>query len=301
MADLPEFDDPTLIVMLTGWIDASEAASAVMKTLTDECDTFPLVEFDDDRYIDYRARRPVMELRNGVNSKLVWSSIEIRYGHDLAGHDVVLLIGPEPDMYWHQFATTIGDLATAFGIRKMVGLGAYPYAIPHTRATRLSFTTPSAAIRDRLPTAQATLDLPAGMNAVLEHTMHDREIPAFSVWAQVPHYVTSMPYPAASVALIEGLRDHADIVIDGAAVRQEALAQRQRLDRLVEGNNEHENMVTQLERIYDAEGSAEGSPADRAAQIGVDPSDQLSSSELPSADELAGEIERFLRDQRKNP
>src|SRR5690606_13071987 len=113
------------------------------------------------------------------------------------------------------------------------------------------------AIRDRLPATQATPDLPAGMNAVLEHTMHERESPAFTLWAQVPHYVTSMPYPAASVALIEGLRDHADIVIDGTATRQEALAQRQRLDRLVEGNREHENMIAQLERIYDADDGTE--------------------------------------------
>ncbi len=122
--------------------------------------------------------------------------------------------------------------------------------------------------------------------------MHDRHIPAMSLWAQVPHYVASMAYPAATVALIEALNEHADVLIDGADLRHEALGQRDRLDRLVSSNEEHQAMVVQLERIYDA---------DEDPTIGDAPADgtTMGAGPLPSADELAGEIERYLRDQGK--
>ena len=289
VADPPDLASPTMVVMLSGWIDASEVGASTMQALSAECDAVPLVEFDDDEYIDFRARRPILELRDGVNSSLRWSSIALDYGRDRGGNDVVLLAGPEPDMRWHRFAATIGALASDLGVSKMVGLGAYPYAVPHTRPTRLSSTSPSPAIRDRLPTTRNSIDLPAGMTAVLEQRLHDRQIPAFTLWAQVPHYVASMPYPAAAVALIDGLREHADVHIDGTDIRQDALSQRKRIDQLVESNEEHAAMIAQLERLYDDDDGPDV----------PDTSDPLHPGDLPSADELAGEIERFLRDQGK--
>ena len=76
----PILHEPVLVVMLTGWIDAAGAAAAAADAFSKECETSPLVTFDDDTFIDYRARRPIMELRDGVNTDLVWSTIELRSG-----------------------------------------------------------------------------------------------------------------------------------------------------------------------------------------------------------------------------
>ena len=91
VADPPTLTDPVLVVMLTGWIDASGAGAAAMSALQQQCDASPLVAFDDDLYIDYRARRPLLELRDGVSSRLVWAAPELLVGRDGAGRDVLLL------------------------------------------------------------------------------------------------------------------------------------------------------------------------------------------------------------------
>src|SRR5215207_4056727 len=96
----PSLDEPTLVVMLSGWIDASGAAAAAMAALEIECKAKTIAVFDGDTFIDYRARRPTMQLRDGVNTDLIWPDIEVKAGVDLDGHDVVLLTGPEPDMAW---------------------------------------------------------------------------------------------------------------------------------------------------------------------------------------------------------
>jgi proteasome assembly chaperone (PAC2) family protein len=284
VTDVPELFTPRLVVMLTGWIDASGAAAAAMSALEVECDARPFVHFDDDIFIDYRARRPILEVRSGVSTRLVWSSPELLLGRDSNGGDVLLLSGPEPDMAWHRFTSTVVSLAEQFGVQSMTSLGAYPFAVPHTRSPIVSSTSPSRDLIAQLGFRANSVDVPAGAVAALEQAMHERNIPAVGLWAQVPHYVAAMSYPAASVALLDALELVTGIAIPARELRREMVLQRERLDQLVEGNDEHQEMVARLERIYD-----NGEP------ISVDDDEGL---QLRSGDELAAEVERFLREQK---
>jgi hypothetical protein len=285
LAEPPRLTEPVLVTVLGGWIDAGGAAQAAVEAIEDESEASPIVEFDDDVYVDYRARRPVMELRDGLNSVLQWERIVLAAGTDSTGRDLLLLTGPEPDMAWHRFTRQVGDLASRLGVRQMAHLGAYPFAVPHTRPARLSVTSPSQDVLTRVPFLRSSIDVPAGVAAALEHELHERGIPTLGIWAQVPHYISSMAYPAAATALLDGLREATGLVIDAAVLRSEVVAQRQRLDALVSGNDEHTKMVTQLEQLYDA-GDDTHAPGSAGPPI-----------ELLSGDELAAELEEFLRDQ----
>lgn len=285
--DIPVLDRPVMVVHLHGWIDASGAAAAAMAALDSACDTKALATFDGDTFIDYRARRPTMELREGVNTKLAWHDIELKVGADSNGQPVLTLVGPEPDSQWRGFASAVTQLALQLGVYQMVALGSYPFASPHTRPARLSSSSPSADVIADLPYLKNSVDVPAGMSAVLEHALTEAGIASLGLWVQVPHYVSAMSYPAASVALLDGLHEVTGITIDGSALASEAEIQHQRINVLVGGNDEHEAMVRQLESLYD-----------RAEQQTLDLDRAI--SEMPSGDELAAEFERFLRDQDSN-
>jgi len=241
------------------------------------------VRFDDDTYIDFRARRPLMELRDGVNTDLVWSTTELRAGRSSSGRDVLVLSGPEPDMAWHRFGRAVADIAVELGVRQMIGFGAYPFAAPHTRSPRLSCTSPSTEVLANVTFLRSSIDVPAGVAAVLEHALHARRIPALGIWVQVPHYVTAMPYPAASVALLDGLTEATGIEVAASELRNGIGVQRDRIDASIDGNEELLAMLHQLEELHDA-------TADGDASSGP-------SLEMQSGDELADEIQRFLRDQ----
>ena len=130
-------------------------------------------------------------------------------------------------------------------------MGAYPFASPHTRsAPRLSTTSKSAELIADLPFLRNSVDVPAGMSAILEHTFNG--VPSLGIWAQVPHYLGTMTYPAASAALLDGLTTVAGISVDASELRDEAVHQRQHVDQLVAGNDDHQAMVRQLESMYDA-------------------------------------------------
>jgi hypothetical protein len=113
--------------MLSGWIDASAAAFGAMEAIKKGTDAKRIVTFDPDSFIDYRVRRPMMELRDGKNNKLVWSAPEIYAGKDDNDRDVLILCGPEPDSAWLYFADVVGDLCLKLGVVKMFGIGAYPF------------------------------------------------------------------------------------------------------------------------------------------------------------------------------
>ncbi|HEY8092129.1 MAG TPA: PAC2 family protein [Acidimicrobiales bacterium] len=289
----PHLESPPLVVMLTGWIDAGGAAQMAMAALEDELGARTIATFDGDTFIDYRARRPIMELRDGVNTNLIWPTVELKAGRDSSGHDALLLTGHEPDAAWRHFVDVATSLATDLGARMMVGLGAYPFAAPHSRPSRLSVSCGSPEVAAGLSYLKNSVDVPAGVQAALEQACTARGIPALGLWAQIPHYVSASAYPAASVALLTGLAEVSGISVEATALREEAEHHRARLDELVSANSEHLAVLRQLEEAYDEE--ADGGPGTAAGPSGGPP--PFTAGDLRSGDELAAELERFLREQ----
>ncbi|MGI8663754.1 MAG: proteasome assembly chaperone family protein [Acidimicrobiales bacterium] len=282
LVERPDLDSPVLVLALDGWIDAGMGATGARSAIMEQLETVTVATFDCDLLLDHRARRPTMHLEDGVMTGLSWPTIELRAASDTEGNDFLLLAGAEPDHTWRAFSRAAIDLAMEFGARLVVGLGAYPAPVPHTRPARLAVSASEPTLAAIAP-VHTTVDVPAGVQAAIEHRAHELGIPAVGLWAQVPHYVSAMPYPAASAALLEALGSVASLHIDALPLLEEAASTRRRLDALVADNQDHTSMVGQLETSYDADGEAP------TGTLGVGP--------LPSGDELAAELEQFLRDQ----
>jgi hypothetical protein len=274
----PLLEDPVLVVSLDGWIDAGFAAATASAHLVAVLDPTVVARFDVDVLIDHRSRRPIVHLVEGVNTGMTWPRLELRHGKDPDGRDLLLLMGSEPDVRWRAFAEQVVALATDWGVRLVVGLGAFPAPVPHTRTLRLASTATTPELADRVA-VQATLDVPAGVAAAIERACADAGLPAIGIWAQVPHYLVNMTYPAASAALVDGLAELSGARLDSTPLHEAAAAFRTRVDELVAGNPEHVEMVRALEASHDDQLTAGGD------------------GPLPSGDDLAAEIERFLREQ----
>lgn len=286
LTDMPKLSDPIMVVMMSGWIDAANSARAACDALIEESSASPFAELDDDCYLDFRARRPTMELRDGHHSTLDWQRTLLSYGTDQTQQDMVILSGPEPDMRWHQFARTVTSVAQQMGVTKMIHLGAYPFATPHTRPSRLSVSSPSEDMLATVPYLRSSVDVPAGIASALEQSLHNIDIPTLGLWAQVPHYLGQTSYAAASVALLDGLREVTGIVCDATELRAEVITQSKRFKKLIGTNAEHSEMLRSLEELYDDnDGSTETTET-------AGPS-----LEIMSGDELAAEFQQFLREQ----
>lgn len=275
----PELERPVLVVGLEGWIDAGGAAQSAVTTLLDAMPNQLVAEFDADALIDHRARRPVARIIDGMTAELRWPVPKLQAAANRNGRTVLLLTGPEPDMRWHQFTDEVIALASRMGVEMLVGLGAFPAPVPHTRPVRLAATGTDETLTRKVGFMPATIEVPAGVQASLEIAAGEAKIPAVGVWARVPHYVSAMPYPAAAAALLEKLAELADLEVDASSLREAATGTSTQIDQLVANNDEHLNLLRQLEAQHDQE---EGPSA---TEFGA----------LPSGDELAAELEKYLR------
>ena len=110
LVERPELDSPVLVMVLKGWIDAGLGAEGAADTLTEHLDRHTIARFDADALLDWRARRPVMRLVEGVNTQLSWDETELSWTTDNRGNDVLLLLGNEPDHSWLAFSEQVVDL-----------------------------------------------------------------------------------------------------------------------------------------------------------------------------------------------
>jgi predicted ATP-grasp superfamily ATP-dependent carboligase len=272
---------PVLVIALDGWVDAGLGSSAAITEMLSASPTMRVASFDTQALIDQRARRPIARIVDGITTELSWPTIRVLAGKDRVGADILYLTGPEPDFGWQSFIDGVVDLVQRLGVRTVVGLGAFPAPTPHTRPVRLASTVPpqSAELAGRVGFVQGTLEVPAGVQAALEIALGNAGVPTIGLWARVPHYVSAMPFPEASAALIEGMCAITGIVFDTSSLRAAGEASRHQVDELISGNTEHTAMVQRLESTID---SAEGDPFGLA-------------DEVPSGDEIAAELEQFLR------
>ncbi len=276
----PPVHDPVLVVVLEGWIDAGAAATTAMQTILEAHGSELVASFDTDTLLDHRARRPVMSLVEGQMTALTWPSIELRALTDEQGRHVLVLVGAEPDHEWRRFTDAVVDLALELGVSSVIGLGAYPAAVPHTRDTHLALTSPSLELLDSFTGfVRGTVEVPGGIQASIEHAASVAGIPSIGLWAQVPHYISGMPYAPAALALVEGLQRISELELQSGVLAAAAHSGRSHLDELVSSNPQHQAMITQLEEIYDA------------TDIGP------SLEQLPTGDELAAEFQACRREQ----
>ena len=261
---------PALIVAFDGWVSAGAAGTATADHLA--ADGEVVVTFASDRLYDYRVNRPILSFTDGIIEGIEWPETMIRL-RDAGARDLLVLSGPEPNWNWQAFADSVADLAGTLGVVEQISLGGIPWAAPHTRPTILTTTASRADLLGGEANFPAgLLRVPASAASVLERAVAERGIPTVGFWARVPHYVAGVYYPAV-VTLLERVARHLGIEVPLGSLVDDSAAQRRHLNAAVEDQPAVAHVVEQLEAIYDSAG------------------------ELATGEEIATEIERFLRDR----
>jgi len=269
--DLPELRDAVLVASFDGWVDAAEAASRAVGQVAGEATV--VATFDPDAVFDYRSRRPMLDVQDGRLTELQWPELAIRHAR-VDRRDVLIFSGAEPDLRWQELATDAVALMRRLNVAEWVSLGAVPGAVAHTRPVPVMATASEDGLLDEAAGPEGLLRVPSAALSVLEMAVTEAGTPAVGFYAQVPPYA-SIGYAAASIALVQRLSRHLSIRIDVEALFAEEREQRARYDAAVAGDAMLRETVSRLE-------SAAG---------------DIESEQLPSGDDLAREIERFLRRQ----
>lgn len=272
IADVPELQDPIMVLAFEGWNDAGEAATRAVEYLSELWDAEPVGAIDPEEYYDFQVTRPRAVLDGGTRH-IQWRTTRVLLASpDDLGRDVLLVTGVEPSFRWRSFTREITDLAQEHGVEMIINLGALLADVAHTRPIPVTTSSDDEDTAHRLDLERSHYEGPTGIVGVIADATRQLGIASVSCWAAVPHYVGHAPCPKASDALLGAVEDLLGVPIDHADLEEEGRAWERGVDDLAEGDEEIGEYVSTLEEAHDT-------------------------SELPEAsgDAIAKEFERFLR------
>jgi hypothetical protein len=299
------------VAAFDGWNDAGEAATSAAQRLVECWGTEPLATIDLEVFLDFSSTRPAVELRNGVRH-IVWPATTLSLGQLPDGQPVMLATGPEPQLRWRTYTEVILSVLRETSIRVAVLLGSLLADVPHTRPVRITRAAATPEVSEKYEATLSRYEGPTGMVGVLGDAIVADGTDAISVWAAVPHYLPGTHSPRATLALLEHVGSFLGHPIAPIDLHVEAAAFDRQLSEVIESDEDMGRYVQQLEEQFDSgddddldEASDDADDADdtndeypRAPEDVVINGSLTDDSGRPlSGDELAAELEQFLRDQ----
>src|SRR5438128_1212595 len=276
---------PILVMAFSGWNDAAEAATTAARYLATAFRATKFAEIDPEEFYHFGLSRPYVRFKAGSETEreIIWPSTEfsITQSPELA-RDLVVGVAAEPHLKWKTYCANAVELARRCEVTLVLTLGALLAEVPHTKPVRLVGSASDPELAARFGLRPSKYEGPTGIIGVLNSLCRDRELPAASLWANVPHYISGIENPKASLALVKRVLSLLGAEADLSDLDEAGKQFDQNLKEIVAQNAKIKNYIAKLEA------------KDTEEEPGATPGQ----SDLPPASELVAEIEQFLRQQR---
>lgn len=276
----PELDRPVLVAAFSGWNDAAEAASYALGTLDEAWGAKKFGAFEAEEFYDYQVTRPQIKLTEGVTRAIEWPENTLSAGSGGVFSEpergAVLLSGPEPNFRWRAFSRSVVEVAQELGVELVVTMGALLADVPHSRPASVSANSQDPTLTESLSLSPSRYEGPTGITGVLHRACSDAGLPSVSFWAAVPHYLPSVPSAPAALALLENFSKLLGANVDTSDLERAAESYEEQVSQAVAQDPNLRAYVEMLEERHDETGDER---------------------ELPTGEDLAQELEDFLRGQ----
>ncbi|HEX7293848.1 MAG TPA: PAC2 family protein [Solirubrobacterales bacterium] len=276
--DVPQLRSPILVCAFRGWNDAAASASTALETVAEGLDAEPLAEIDPEEFFDFQATRPTIVLSDGQARRIEWPRNTLVAARvPSADRDLILFDGTEPNLRWRTFSETIATAAETLGVEMVVTMGALVAEVSHTLPVPITGLASDEQLVEELDLTRSNYEGPTGIVGVVHDCCRQLGMTSASLWAAVPHYVAAVPNPKAALALLRRLEGLTGVAVDATELEEEATSYEEQIGRAIAANPEIEELVQRIES---------------------EQNEQLEGDEdLPSADSLARDFQRFLRQQ----
>ncbi len=271
---------PIMVIALSGWFDASGAATGALEWLLRERVAPVVATIDCDPFYDFTQERPEVWIDDDEVRQVKWPTNEFRIARFPNGaRDLVVLTGVEPHVRWRTYCDCITTMATRLGCDVVVTLGASADAMPHSRVPPVVGSSTNDQLIRRLALSRPQYEGMTGVIGVLQERLEKLEIPAISLRVGVPHYLGNAQHPKSSGALLRHLEHVLGVATDHAQLAPDIERWQSLHDEAVAEDPQASAYVRMLERQFDHKAEAS----------------------LPSADDLAAQFEAFLKEQSPEP
>jgi len=278
-----------LVAGLTGFADAGSAVSQLGGYLLGALEYEELATFDTDALLDYRARRPIIDFDEDHLSDYRPATLALYLMRDELHRPFLLLTGFEPDFQWERFSAAVLDLAERFRVASTTWVHSIPMPVPHTRPIGVTVSGNRQDLIDSMSVWRPHTQAPATAMHLIEYRMQQVGRSTAGFVLLIPHYLADTEYPAAAITALESISAATGLIFPTDRLRQDDRDFIANIDEQVAGNAELGRLVGTLEERHDA--YMQDSPV-RSPLTHDD-------GALPSADEIAAELENFLAYRRR--
>jgi hypothetical protein len=273
-----------LVAGLTGFADAGSAVSQLGSYLLDTLEVEEVASFDSDLLLDYRARRPTISFDQDHLSDYEPATLKLYLAYDELHQPFLLLVGYEPDFRWEQFSAAVLHIIDELQVASTTWVHAIPMPVPHTRSIGVTVSGTRTELIESMSVWRPSTKAPATAMHLIEYRLQASGHSTVGFVLLIPHYLADTEYPAAAVTALESISAATGLIFPTDRLRQEDRDFIANINEQVAANAELGRLVGALEERHDT--YMHDSPL-RSPLMQQD-------GELPSADEIAAELENFL-------
>lgn len=245
---VPDLEDAPLLLAFDGWNDAGESATTAVQYIERAIRCVSLAEIDCEEFFDFTVRRPTVRIDESDRRIIDWPIAKFGYGAIDESREIVIGVAVEPHIRWRHYCDLVVELVLKLRIRRVMMLGAFLADVLYSLPVVVSGFATSDELLESQGVTQSRYEGPTGIVGVLSERLHAEGVEVISLWAGLPHYISSSPNPRGALALVQKATEYLDIKIDDTVLKNDAVEFEGRISELVASDPELEEYVRQLKR-----------------------------------------------------
>jgi hypothetical protein len=277
-----------LVAGLTGFADSGSAVTGFTDYVLDTMEHEVVAVFSADDLLDYRARRPTIYFDQDHLTGFEPPKLAFYLVKDELARPFLFLTGFEPDFRWEAFSREVVSFVERFEVASTTWVHSIPMPVPHTRPIGVTVSGNRSDLVEQFSVWRPHTQVPANAMHLVEYRLQENSNSVVGFVLLIPHYLADTEYPLASLAALQNISSATGLIFSTDRLREEGRSFTTKIDEQVETNEELGSLVHTLEERYDAY------MRDNAVRSPL--TDEEGS--LPSADEIAAELEEFLATRR---
>ncbi len=255
----PELEEATLVLAFSGWMDGGDVSTGTVRRLVNLTGAHQFAEIDPEPFYIYNFPgsmettalfRPHIEIQDGLIATVDMPSNTF-YCHEPA--KLLLFIGKEPNLRWRAFGDCIFHLARRCGVTRILFVGSFGGAVPHTREPRLYVTCSDREIlqsMEQYGVRRSGYEGPGSFTSYLMTKAPSEGMQMTSLVAEIPGYLQGTN-PLSIEAVTRRLAKILKLPVDLDSLRAASTAWELQVTSAIEESEELARTVRELEEAYD--------------------------------------------------
>ena len=247
----PSLREPALVAAFGGWGNAGEVATSTVDFMVNSLKAEELATLESDDFYLFSVNRPLVNIANGHLKSLDLPRSRFYFSTNSPGRDLILFIGPEPQLRWHQYMESFMQLCQRFGVRTFITLGGLHDEVLHNE-TKISVAGASLDDVQRLRQLSEPVELidyvgPSAVHSLFLAKAQEQKMESISLWAHAASYLQGTNYKLCS-GLIKRLDLLLGLEVDPTELDLSWKLVEDQIDGLIKKNEQLRQHVEELKR-----------------------------------------------------